>query len=136
MGEPRVCAYAACRRVLPRGSSASRRHCSDRCRQACHRERIRAADAPPVAGSEELTRAVRRGAAALARASTAVASAPDADGRLVRDAVALRDLLDRVLVAAVTHDRAHGDSWTVVAAGLGVHPEAARRRYRNRAAGP
>lgn len=72
---------------------------------------------------------MRIGAAELAQACTAVATGP-ADGRLAQDLVALQLLLDRLVAAAVAHDRARGDSWAAVASALGMHPEAARRRYR------
>lgn len=78
----------------------------------------------------ELTDAVTELRARLdALTAAPVLTDPDDRGRLVTDAVGLRDAAERVLVAAVQRARDDGASWQTIGDALGVTRQAAFQRF-------
>ncbi|WTX01024.1 hypothetical protein OG216_47250 (plasmid) [Streptomycetaceae bacterium NBC_01309] len=125
---PRACANPRCGRPLPAQAVATQRHCSAACRQARHRDRLRAT--PDDEQRAALAQRFRHTAELLGAAAQAAAAAgPEA---LSGHVPALVALLDTLTATAVSHDRERGDTWPVIAARLNLEPETARRRHVNK----
>ncbi|MFI9553169.1 hypothetical protein [Nonomuraea endophytica] len=132
--EGRRCASPTCRNLLPAGATSRRSYCSGACRMTAWRittgpTATPRPPAPSPAERDALAQAVRERAEHLAAAAHHIATLTAGDPGRAQALRLLPDQLHELLAAHVAARRADGASWETVGAELGLHQDAARRRY-------